>query len=247
MGGINCGNSNGRVFSITSYRLNYAEYMKYYFEGLKLFFESNVAVENFTVKEVDSTEEAIELYKESLSLLDKSILQFNESKKYLIECSNVIKPLYKYDKIKNAVVEGYRSINSQEIKSILEENSLTTSENTVWKEVVSNLQNGGEVEYLKYQETQLNTLIEIVSKLKFEYLKLDKYIQSGTSHVAMRDLDVKVTPFTAQALAKINDISSSISYLCILEYTSHTSVSGKNVTIDDFVINSSVENLLKAN
>ncbi|WP_220375889.1 hypothetical protein, partial [Staphylococcus pseudintermedius] len=51
-----------------------------------------------------------------------------------------------------------------------------------------------------------------------EYQKLEKYIRQGVSHVAIRDIEVDITPLTAMALTKISELMSSLTYLCLVEY-----------------------------
>mgnify|MGYP000881808871 CR=1 FL=1 len=245
MGGINCGVSNNKIKYMSEYRLNYARYMQEYFKFLEQFSKANYFVEEFTIKEIEDTKEANRAYKNVLDLLSFSIESLNESEKYLNTCCELLRPLFKYDKIRDVTRETYSNIDALKSRELWETAGLLTSEQKVWNMVTEKLVEGGELEYLSYQHSELKLLKNHVEKLVLEFEKLEDSINLGVSYVSIRDLEVNVTPYTAMILSKISDVSSSITYLCLLEYSTHTSISGKELSVEDFIVEKTESTLKK--
>ncbi|HDT8482045.1 TPA: hypothetical protein REB19_002474, partial [Staphylococcus pseudintermedius] len=111
------------------------------------------------------------------------------------------------------------------------------------------LQNGGEVDYLNDQQNKLIVFENTLQNLFEEYQKLEKYIRQGVSHVAIRDIEVDITPLTAMALTKISELMSSLTYLCLVEYSAHTSITGKTIDVLDLLPKTNKNSIqhLKAN
>lgn len=235
MGGINCGCSNNRVIKITEYRLAYAEYTKALFQGLELFSKANSSVEDFTILELEDTPKALLAFRNALDSLDQSKTAFCRAIDFLDKCLAEIRPLFRYDKIKNGSIEQYQITDTDSNYIQWSENGLVTVGKSVWDDVVQSLVTGGEVKYLEYQIGQVEDLIQIISNLMLEYKAIEPDVRLGVSFVKIRDIEVDVTPYTAQALTKINDIFSSLTALCLLEYTSHTSISGKTIDASDMI------------
>lgn len=241
MGGINCGKSNNRTVVTNEYRLNYAKYTKNYFKGLELFFSANVSVEDFTILEIENTNNAVKAYKKAIKLLAKAKNAFVIAKNSLKDCYECLEPLYKYNRIKEGSIASYRNLDQDKYYKLLHDNALIQDENVIYKNVYKLLCEGGEVSYLEYQINELGTLIDIIENLKLEYSKIENKVRSGMSYVSIRDIEVDVTPYTAKALTKINDISNSLVHLCLFEFTAHTSISGKKVELLDLIPNKQVE------
>lgn len=239
MGGINCGNSNGRVIKNDVYRLEYASYSKYLFKCFESFYYANSLVEEFTLVEMKDTDKALVAYKGALVGLQESISHLQDAKESLNNCYKEIEPLFKFSRLKNGSVGQYRKFDDSFAKSLFEKEGVVTSEVKVWESVINSLKNGGEIEYLIYQHQEMTILEKILQSLLEEYKKLEQDVRQGVSYVSMRDIDVDVTPLTAMALTKISEITSSLMYLCLVEYSAHTSISGKNIEIFDLLPKSS--------
>lgn len=237
MGGINCGASNRRVTKNDIYRLEYAAYTKNLFLCLEHFYRANALVEEFTILEKGNSEAALSAYKTTLGEFEASLEYLRQAYSSLSNCYNEIAPLFHYSRLKEGAIAEYRSFDALFAKSTFEQAGVVTSETRVWNEVVDILQSGGEVDYLKYQQAELNTLQNILEKLLEEYKSLEKSVSLGISHIAIRDIDVQVTPYTAMALTKLNDIISSLTYLCLVEFSAHTSISGKKLDVFDLIPN----------
>lgn len=249
MGGINCGNSNGRVIKNDSYRLEYAFYSKSLFKCLENFYSANAWVEEFTLLEITDTEKALFAYEEALRNFCEAMTHLEFAKKSLLNCYNEIAPFFRFSRLRNGAVNQYKKFNESFAKDLFEKERIVTNETKVWKDVISSLKNGGEVDYLLYQQEELVNLEKVLKNLFTEYQKLEKDVRQGVSHVSIRDIDVDVTPLTAMALTKINDLISSLTYLCLVEYSAHTSVSGKTVEVFDLLpkSNDNLTNYQKVN
>lgn len=235
MGGINCGNSNGRVIKNDAYRLEYASYSKYLFKCFESFYNANSLIEEFTILEIDNTDKALVAYKGALVSFQEAITYLQNARNSINNCYSEIEPLFKFSRLKNGSVDQYKKFNSSFAKDLFEKEGIVTSETSVWESVVQSLQSGGEVDYLVYQQTELVALDNILKELLKEYQKLEKDVRQGVSHVSIRDIEVDVTPLTAMALTKISELTSSLTYLCLVEYSAHTSVSGKKVEVFDLI------------
>lgn len=235
MGGINCGVSNGRVIKDDLYRLEYANYSKYLFKCFESFYRANAFVEDFTLLEISDTSSAFEAYKIALDTLKDAVNHLESAKLSLDNCYTEIEPLFRYSRLKKGSVDQYKKFEANFAKKLFENESLKTNETAVWESVVHSLQSGGEVEYLVYQKEKLNILADNLVKLIEEYKQLGKYVRQGVSHVIIRDIEVDITPLTAMILTNINELISSLTYLCLIEYSAHTSISGKKVELFDLL------------
>ncbi len=239
MGGINCGNSNGRVIKNDIYRLAYASYSKYLFKCFERFYYANSLVEEFTLAEINDTDEALVAYKGALVGFQEAITYLRSAQESLDRCYDEIVPLFKFSRLKNGAIGQYRKFDDSFAKTLFEKEGVVTSEVKVWESVINSLKNGGEIEYLVYQQQEMVILKNILQSLLEEYIKLEQAVRQGVAFVSMRDIDVDVTPLTAMALTKISEITSSLTYLCLVEYSAHTSISGKNIEIFDLLPKSS--------
>lgn len=235
MGGINCGNSNGRVIKNDLYRLEYATYTKYLFKCFESFYSANTFVEEFTLLEIVDTSNALEAYRKALIAFQEAVTYLKHARCSLENCYNEIEPLFKFSRLKNGSVEQYKKFNDSFAKEVFNQEGVVTDEIKVWRSVIQSLQNGGEVDYLVFQQGELQKFETVLQSLIEEYKKLQQDIQQGVSHVSIRDIEVDVTPLTAMALTKISELTSSLTYLCLIEYSAHTSVSGKKVDVFDLL------------
>ncbi|EHT3689234.1 hypothetical protein KXP88_001668 [Staphylococcus pseudintermedius] len=249
MGGINCGLSNNRVVKNDMYRLEYALYTKYVFKCFENFCNANTWVEEFTLLEIDYNDNALVAYKKALFAIQEAITNLQSAKNALINSYNEIAPLFKFSQLKNGSINQYKKYDHSFAKGVFEKAGVVTNETKVWESVIHSLQNGGEVDYLNDQQNKLIVFENTLQNLFEEYQKLEKYIRQGVSHVAIRDIEVDITPLTAMALTKISELMSSLTYLCLVEYSAHTSITGKTIDVLDLLPKTNKNSIqhLKAN
>lgn len=100
------------------------------------------------------------------------------------------------------------------------------------------LQKDGDLEYLKILNSKISSLRNVLKDLLTEYSKesVKEDAMRGKLQLSIRDADNKITALTASALTKISQVSTEITSFCLIEYSTHTSLTGKEISYEEYSV-----------
>ncbi|MCH4003712.1 MAG: hypothetical protein LKH52_02605 [Lactobacillus crispatus] len=243
MGGINCGQSNGRSphNGRAGFSMHYAFVMKDVFALNKIYSEANIFLEDLVVNELLNSQKALEnrnsvihALKDLNQKLDKTIVDIKKAELTL-------EPYFAQKELREGFIEPFR--NNKEINESHDfwvENGELPNENSVFNTTVEVLKKKGDLGYLQLLEESIKDLYGVVQSLSYEFAsdKTEKEIRKGMFQLAIRDAKNDVTALMTNLTAKLSALFSLVSSYCLLEYTSHTSLTGIDLNFKDLRITS---------
>lgn len=246
MGGINCGLSGNRTTG-GHFVEEYASVTHDFFSVLTTVAAVNVAIEDVVLNEQDNSETSLMKRDKAVRLLNQAEEQLLNVRDHLNLATAILEPIYRQADLKKEIVDPYSTQDQQKSYDFWVKHGLVTSNKLLFDKIVSLLKRDGDMGYLKYLAKLSTELSSVLSDLEKEYQSSDttNSIENGTFQLSMRDAKNSATALTAKTLTLANTITSALTTYCLVEYTSHTSISGKNLDYNNFTVSSDSTDQLK--
>lgn len=246
MGGINCGMSGNRTRG-GNFVGEYATVTHDLFSVLSTVASVNVTIENVVLSEQDNSETSLIEKDKAVQLLDQAQNQLANVSDHICLAKAILEPIYRQDDLKKEIINPYSKKDQQKSYEFWVDQDIMSSNKKLFDEVVTILKHDGEMGYLNYLDKMSTQLNAILGDLKKEYQSVTttNSIANGTFQLAIRDAENSVTALTAKTLTLTNTITTALTTYCLVEYTSHVSISGKKLDYNDFTVNSDAAKRLK--
>lgn len=243
MGGINCGQSNNRSphNGRAGFSMHYAFVMKDVFTLNKIYSEVNIFLEDLVVNELHNSQKALENRNSVIKALKTLNQELNTTKTDIKKAELTLEPYFAQRELKEGFIRPFRENNTiNESHEFWVKNGELLDENYVFNTVAKVLKEKGDLGYLQLLEKKIENLYENVQSLGYEFASdvAEEEIRKGMFQLAIRNAKNNVTALMTNLTAKLSALFSLVSSYCLLEYTSHTSLTGANLTFKDLGIDS---------
>lgn len=243
MGGINCGQSNNRSThnGRAGFSMHYAFVMKDVFTLNKIYSEVNIFLEDLVVNELHNSQKALENRNSVIKALKTLNQELNTTKTDIKKAELTLEPYFAQRELKEGFIRPFRENDTiNESHEFWVKNGELLDENYVFNTVAKVLKEKGDLGYLQLLEKKIENLYENVQSLGYEFASdvAEEEIRKGMFQLAIRDAKNNVTALMTNLTAKLSALFSLVSSYCLLEYTSHTSLTGANLTFKDLGIDS---------
>lgn len=240
MGGINCGQSNNRTpHNGKGYALYYAFVMKDIFKLSKIFSNININVEKMVINEGSDSRKALNYLDKVKKDFDNFAICLNDTILSIKNAKKSLKPFFMQKELRDGFVEPYKENNkSKESHEFWIENGELPKEDYTFELVFSVLKEKGDLGYLELLEDSVEKLRYTCGLLSKEYgSSLAKAnVKKGKLQLAIRDADNNITALTVSAVTSLHNLFVMASSYCLLEYTSHTSLTGKDLNYREYSV-----------
>lgn len=248
MGGINCGQSNNRSphNGHAGFSMHYAFVMKDVFTLNKTYSEMNIFLEDLVVNELHDSAKALKNRSSIIENLRNLNQELDKTISDIKKAELTLEPYFAQKELREGFVGPFReNKNIRESHDFWVENGELPSENYVFNTAVKVLKEKGDLGYLQLLEKKVSSLYSIVQSLDYEFNSevTEANIGKGKFQLAIRDAKNDVTALMTNLTSRLCALFSLVSSYCLLEYTSHTSLTGIDLNFRDFGINT--ENYVK--
>ncbi|CAJ2235114.1 hypothetical protein [Companilactobacillus paralimentarius] len=237
MGAINCGSSHYGQKNL-EYAGQYAEVTKSIFDIQTEFGKANSYVESLVLNErTDSRESLIDL-KSSQEHFERAIMSAKSAKEKIQKMQLTLQPLYRQNELHKEFVDPYSQRDQDRAYEFWNKMGMVPGKSESFDQVKLALQKDGDLEYLKILNSKISSLRNVLKDLLTEYSKesVKEDAMRGKLQLSIRDADNKITALTASALTKISQVSTEITSFCLIEYSTHTSLTGKEISYEEYSV-----------